>query len=303
MNGKKVELEVGEFQQIAAGVYLEGLAFDFKRNLVWYSDPIGGGIYAVSSDGEKMHSFNEDRMWTGGVLINDDGAVLSTGEGGIMWNNPDTGRSGWLLSEIDGQPINGINEMVPDGTGGIYFGTIDLERVKTGGDTRPTALYRLTVDYQVKRVSGDIGFSNGIMYDALRKRFYCSDTFHCTWGFDVDDNLTLSNQAVLLDKTDSDGMALDSEGNLWITGFRSQFLERVAPDGRLLPRVKTPEGSVTQVRFGGATLRDYYICVVPPAAGDALKKGDSLRGRNSFIYRGRSDVPGMPIAPAGFILR
>jgi sugar lactone lactonase YvrE len=302
MNGKKAELAVGEFEPIASGVYVEGLTFDFKRNVVWYSDPIGGGIHGVSPDGEKIISFNEDRMWSGGVLMNDDGAVLSTGEHGIMWNHPDTGRAGWLLNEIDGQPINGINEMMPDGTGGIYFGTIDLERVKTGEDTRPTALYRLTVDRQVRRVSGEIGFTNGIMYDAGRKRFYCSDTFHCTWVFDVDDDLTLRNQAVLLDKTDSDGMALDAEGNIWITGFRSQFLERVAPDGRLLPRVRTPEGSVTQVRFGGAGLRDYYICVVPAGGGDTLKEGGSLEGKHSFVYRGRAEVPGMPIAPAKFRL-
>jgi hypothetical protein len=61
----------------------------------------------------------------GGVLVNEDGSVLSSGPGGIMWNNPDTGKSGWLLREIDGNPINGINEMIPDGTGGIDFGTSD----------------------------------------------------------------------------------------------------------------------------------------------------------------------------------
>ena len=38
--------------------------------------------------------------------MNSCGAVLSTGQGGIMWNNPDTGKSGWLLDTIDGVPIN-----------------------------------------------------------------------------------------------------------------------------------------------------------------------------------------------------
>ena len=35
-----------------------------------------------------------------------------------MWNNPDTGKSGWLLDKLEGKPINGVNELVPDGTGG-----------------------------------------------------------------------------------------------------------------------------------------------------------------------------------------
>ena len=53
---------------------------------------IGGGIHGVKPDATKVTSFNESRMWTGGVMMNADGAVLSTGEGGIMWNNPDTGQ-------------------------------------------------------------------------------------------------------------------------------------------------------------------------------------------------------------------
>ena len=85
------------FKAIAEGVYLEGLAVDQARNVIWYSDVIAGGIHGVTPEGEHRYSFNESRMWTGGVMINSDGAVLSTGQGGIMWNNPDTGRSGWLL--------------------------------------------------------------------------------------------------------------------------------------------------------------------------------------------------------------
>ena len=52
-------------------------------------------------------------------------------------NNPGTGKSGWLIDKIDGKPINGINEMIPDGTGGIYFGTNDIEMIESGGTFRP----------------------------------------------------------------------------------------------------------------------------------------------------------------------
>src|SRR5579862_5406122 len=116
-------IKIGEFEQVASGIYLEGLSVDYKRDVVWYSDVIAGGIHGVRPDGRKVGSFNEGRMWTGGIMMNEDGAVLSSGQGGIMWNDPDSGRSGWLLTTIEGKPINGINEMMPDGTGGIFFGT------------------------------------------------------------------------------------------------------------------------------------------------------------------------------------
>jgi len=270
--------------------------------VIWYSDVIKGGIHGVTPEGEPVTSFNEERMWTGGVMMNADGSVLSTGERGIKWNNPDTGKSGWLLDTLEGKPINGINEMWPDGTGGIYFGTNDIEMIIEGKDARPTALYRLTADREAIKLVDGLRFTNGIAYDAERKRFYCNSTFDSTRAFDVGDDLSLSNQSVFVEKEDCDGMALDSEGNVWITGFRSQFLMRVKPDGTQLSRIETPPGSITQVRFGGADLRDYYFNVVPADGGDTLKEGGELTAENSFLYRGRSEVPGLAIQPARFNL-
>ncbi|GGC16340.1 hypothetical protein GCM10011494_39020 [Novosphingobium endophyticum] len=290
------------FDRIASGLYLEGLAVDRARGVIWYSDVIGGGIHGVTPDGTPAGSFNAGRMWTGGVMLNHDGAVLSSGEGGIMWNDPAKGRSGWLIDTLDGAPVNGINEMVPDGAGGIFFGTNDIEMVIKGEATRPTELWRLTADREAIKLAEGIGFTNGLAYDAARRRFYCNDTFHGTWVFDVADDLTLSNKTEFLAKEDVDGMALDAAGNLWITGFRSSFLTRVAPDGMLLDRVETPAGSITQLRFGGADMRDIFFNSVPADGGDTLKEGGEITARNSFLFRGRSDVPGLAIAPARFDL-
>lgn len=296
------QAEVGQFEKIAAGIYLEGLAVDYKRDVIWYSDVIKGGIHGVKPDGTKVTSFNDDRMWTGGVYMNDDGAVLSTGQYGIMWNNPDTGKSGWLLEELEGERVNGINEIAPDGAGGILFGTNDIEHIILGKEARPSTLYRLTAEQELINLGETVGFANGVMHDVARKTFYCNDTFNRTWAFAVTDDITLADRRVLLEKDDVDGMALDAEGNVWITGFRSNFLTRVAPDGTQLPRIETPAGSITQVRFGGADMRDYYINSVPADGGDTLKEGGALTEDNSFLFRGRSDVPGMPLAPSRFKL-
>lgn len=219
-----------------------------------------------------------------------------------MWNNPDTGKSGWLIDKIDGKPINGINEMMPDGEGGIFFGTNDIEMVIKGQDARPTELYRLTADRELIKLAEGIGFTNGIMFDPVRKRFYCNDTFHCTWAFDVADDFSLSDKQCFLEKEDVDGMALDAEGNLWVTGFRSNYFTRLAPDGTRLPDFNTPAGSITQLRFGGADLRDVYFNSVPSDGGDTLKEGGEITGNNSFLFKGRSETPGMKIEPARFTL-
>lgn len=291
-----------DFQPIAEGIYLEGLAVDDTRGVIWYSDVIAGGIHGVRRDGQSVGSFNNDRMWTGGVMVNSDGAILSTGQGGIMWNNPDTGRSGWLLEELDGQPVNGINEMWPDGTGGIYFGTNDIEYVIAAKETRPTSLYRLTRDREVIKLAENLRFSNGLAYDPRRQRLYCSDTFNTAWVWDVNDDLTLSNQRVLLDKDDCDGLSLDVEGNVLITGvFSPGHIHRVSPDGERLPSLVIPDGSATQIRFGGADGRDVFINVVPSDSGANLRDGKPLSGK-SQLYWGRANRAGVVAAPSDFKL-
>ena len=291
-----------EFTELARGFYLEGLAFDHARQAVWYSDVTGGGIHGVRLDGSKIAVLNPDRMWAGGIMLNHDGAVLSSGRHGIMWNHPERGISGWLIDQIDGTPINGINEMMPDGQGGILFGTIDLDMIVAGKDTRGAALYRLAADRSVTRLAAEIAFTNGIMFDAERQRLYCNETFRCCWAFDVGADFTLSNQRVMLDKSDVDGMALDAAGNLWITGFRTSKIVRITPDGDLLEPISTPDGPVTQLRFGGADARDMVITSVPRGSGDTLKEGGQIQQPQSVLYHGRSDAPGMLVQPAAFDL-
>jgi len=293
--------KVGKFEPVARGLYLEGLAVDHERGVVWYSDVIGGGIHGVWPDG-RTQSFNEDRMWTGGVLVNADGRVLSTGEGGIMWNDPQTGASGWLLRELDGKPINGVNEMMPDGTGGIYFGTNDIEMVVAGKPSRPTALYRLTIDGQVIKLAEGLNFTNGLMLSPDGKTFYCNDTFVATYAFDVLPDLALANKRVLLERDDVDGMAVDVEGNLWVTGFRTSDIARYRSDGSPLAPIPTPAGPVTQIRFFGPDMRDYYINAVYVGAGLELAVGKLPTEKNSIVYRGRSDTPGVLVPPSRFRL-
>jgi sugar lactone lactonase YvrE len=107
----------------------------------------------------------------------------------------------------------------------------------------------------------------------------------------------------MADKPDCDGLALDAEGNIWITGFASGELLRLKPDGREAGRLPLPGAACTNVRFGGADMRDLYVNVVDPAAARALAEGRPPEGQNSVLYRSRSPVAGAPIARTAFRLQ
>ena len=87
------------FTALAKGRYLEALAID--ERVVWFSDVILGGVQGLKPDGSLVHWLAE-RKWIGGLLFNEDGSLLCSGPGGIVWLDPATGRSGTLLSSIDG---------------------------------------------------------------------------------------------------------------------------------------------------------------------------------------------------------
>lgn len=41
------QLRVDSFEKVASGLWLEGLAIDYRRHIVWYSDVIGGGVHGL----------------------------------------------------------------------------------------------------------------------------------------------------------------------------------------------------------------------------------------------------------------
>jgi len=289
------------FTVAASGLYLEGLAVDHGRGITWYSDVIAGGIHGIGADGSTQ-VMNQDRMWTGGIMMNEDGKVLSSGQHGIMWNDPDTGASGWLIDRIDGQPINGINEMVADGHGGMFCGSVDLDQIIKGEPTRPATIYHLATDGTVRVATDGLGFANGIMLSPDGKQLYYCDTFRGVYALDVAADMTLSNRRELVRKEDADGMAMDADGNLLVTGYKSGFILRLSPTGEELGRIETPAGGITQVRFGGADMRDMWITAVTADAGDTLAVGGAPTEATSFLYRARADSPALPLAPTRFRL-
>jgi sugar lactone lactonase YvrE len=289
------------FTIVARGLYLEGLAVDYGRSLVWYSDVIAGGIHGVAADG-PTRVMDPERMWTGGIIMNEDGKVLSSGQHGIRWNDPDTGANGWLIERIGGAPINGINEMVADGHGGMFCGTVDIEKIIEGQPTRPATLYHLAPDGTARVAADGLGFANGLMLSPDGKRLYYCDTFDGVYAFDVSPDLELSHRRRLLGKEDADGMALDAEGNLLVTGYKSGAIVRLSPEGQELGSIETPAGGITQVRFGGADMRDMWFTAVAADAGDTLAVGETPSEPKSFLYQGRTESPALPLVPTRFRL-
>ncbi|CAN7586789.1 SMP-30/gluconolactonase/LRE family protein [Phenylobacterium sp. LjRoot219] len=280
-----------DFEPIARGYYLEGLLVDGAD--VWFTDIGAGGVRRVGSDVVLL----EDRTMVGGLLLNEDGSLLVAGIGGVVWINPTSGDAGVLIAGLDG-----VNEMRADGSGGMVFGTTDLPSIMRGERPGPSSIYRLSREGAFTQLRDGLAFANGLSVSADGSTLFFNESFAATRAFPIDASGRLGEPRLFADKPDCDGMALDAEGNVWITGFSSGELLCLAPDGQQVRRLALPGAACTNVRFGGADMRDLYVTVVDLASAQALAAGTPLTEQTSVLYRGRSPVPGAPIARTKFQL-
>jgi sugar lactone lactonase YvrE len=280
------------FEEVARGFYLEGLLVDGDE--VWYTDVVVGGVRHANSGRVLL----EARPMIGGLLLNEDGSLLVAGAGDIAWVNPATGGSGVLVGGFPGS-----NEMYPDRRGGIVFGTIDLPAILRGGKPGPSTICRVAADRSLTNLQDGLAFANGLAVSADGATLYFNESFAATRAFPIAADGALGAPRRLIDKPDCDGMALDAEGNVWVTGFASDFLQCVRPDGSELRRLSLPGKAASSLRFGGPDRRDLYVNVVDPAAAQRLANGTTLTEKTSVLYRTRSPVPGAPVPRSAFTLR
>lgn len=287
-----------DFKPVASGYcFLEAPRAD--GDAVWFTDLLLGGLHRLSPGG-VVDVFLADSKHIGGVVLNADGAIICGGGDGLVWLDPETGRSGLLLNSADGEPLSGVNDMYPDGRGGLYFGT--LSRAGEYGQPHTlTGLYRANADGRATLLKDGLKFANGVGLSPDGRRLYHVESLSSVFVYDVQADGGLTNKAVFSTQEDGDGLAVDAEGCVWIAGFGSGELVRYRPDGSVERRVPVPHKVVTSLTFGGADLRDLYVTTAGDRGVDALLKGE-LPPREATLFHARAEAPGLPTPRTRFAI-
>ncbi len=121
----------------------------------------------------------------------------------------------------------------------------------------PQRVYRLSSDYkQLTVAAGDFKQPNGIVGDAKKRLLYVADIgAGKTYRFSIDDRGELVNRELFCEMG-SDGMTLDSEGNLYLTGKGVTVFNS---SGKQIQTIEVPEGWTANVCFGGADHKTLFI--------------------------------------------
>lgn len=175
-------------------------------------------------------------------------------------------------SFASGEPFGRLNDLIADGKGGAYF--------TVGG------AYHVSAEGVVTKVEDQNIRSNGIMLSRDGRTLYVTnDTV--VLAFDVRADGSTANRrdfGSLQGDNGGDGMAIDSEGRLYVTGNMGVHVFSV--QGQHLGMIPTPRRPIT-LAFSGPEKKTLYVPMMGAVGpdGKAWETPMGVRNTAMTIYR------------------
>ncbi len=251
-DGAELKLVSAEYK------FTEGPAVDAAGN-VFFTDQPNDRIMRWSTDG-KLETWLQPSGRSNGLFFDRDGALIACADNkNELWKIKADKSHEVLASEFEGKLFNGPNDVWVAGDGALYFTDPFYKRPywQRTEDKETPRVYRMSSDY--KRVSvaaEDFRQPNGIVGDAGRKLLYVADIgAGKTFRFKIADDGTLTDRQLFCEMG-SDGMTLDSQGNLYLTGKGVTVFDA---SGKQIQSIAVPESWTANVCFGGADRKTLFI--------------------------------------------
>jgi len=237
----------------------EGPAFDGAGNL--FVVCMGNGdILKISPDGRTEVFANTGGHPNG--LAFGPGGLLYIAEAGlraILVAGAD-GALRTLATAGEGQPFAGPNDLCFDARGNFYF----TDPVGSRADNPVGKVFYCTPAGEARVVAEGLAFPNGLALTDDGKRLYVvNELAHEMLRYAVRDDGALGPAQhfcpIRQGGIGGDGMALDIEGNLYVTNYGLGTVDVISPEGELLDMLPAGGAQPTNVAFGGPDMRDLYI--------------------------------------------
>jgi sugar lactone lactonase YvrE len=228
------------------------------------------------------------------VLCKNGDILATTGQNIVILRQPDFKFEHLCTLDVDDQNII-FNDGKCDAQGRFWIGTRDLLQ------GRPlSGLYLFSEEHGLKPAIENLVVANGLGWSPDNSWFYLTDTIKKTiyrYPFDLD-NAVIGQEEVFITVSEDgvfpDGLAVDSEGNIWVAMWGSGKILCYQKDGSICASIELPAKNVTSCCFGG---KDYKILFVTSAsidfngnnhlgknAGGIFMIETSVRGLESYCY-------------------
>ncbi len=243
----------GEFE------FTEGPAADAEGN-IYFTDQPNDRILKWSTDG-KLSTFLQPSGRSNGLYFDGSGQLLACAdEHNQLWSINAQGQHEVLVEGYQQRRLNGPNDLWVHPNGSIYF-TDPFYKRPYWAHEKPeqdqTGVYLLSSDRKkLTRVADGFKQPNGIIGSPDGKTLYVSDISDSkTYAYTIAEDGTLTDRRLFC-SLGSDGMTIDAEGNVYLTGKGVIVFDKA---GKKRETIEVPEPWTANVTFGGPDLRTLFI--------------------------------------------
>jgi gluconolactonase len=240
--------------------FTEGPAVD-KQGNIYFTDQPNDKIWKYDTDG-KLSLFMDKTGRSNGLYIDKKGDIISCAdEKDELWAiDPKTKKTTVLMTDFQGKRLNGPNDLWLDSKGGIYFTDPYYQRdywERKKPDIEGQKVYYLPKGKkEAVIVDGDLMQPNGIVGTPDGKSLYVADIrANKTYKYQINPDGTLTNRQLYVSQG-SDGMTLDSQGNVYLSGRGVTVYD---PKGQKLGNIPVPSRWVGNICFGGKDRKTLFI--------------------------------------------
>ncbi len=239
--------------------FTEGPTCDADGN-VFFTDQPNNRIMKWSVDG-KLSTFLQPSGRSNGMYFDAKGNIISCADEKCeLWSIAPDGTHTVLVKDFDGILLCGPNDVWVRPDGAMYFTDPFYKRPWWTHDKAPQDgqhVYFLAADLKtVTRVADDLKQPNGIIGSPDGKTLFVSDIgANKTYRYDIQPDGKLTNKKLHCEKG-SDGMTLDKEGNLYITGKGVFIFDK---DGKQIEHIDVNEPWTANICFGGKNKKTLFI--------------------------------------------
>lgn len=251
--GAKLEKLAGDF------IFTEGPTCDRDGN-IFFTDQPNNRILKWSVDG-KLTTFLQPAGRANGMFFDAHGNLIACAdEKAELWSIAPDGKHTVLAHEYEGKILNSSNDVWVRPDQALYFTDPFYKRDWWDYNQPPQGteqVYLLSADRKLlKRVTTDLVQPNGIIGSPDGKTLFVADIgAHKTYAYDIQPDGTLTNKRLRCE-LGSDGMTLDTEGNLYLTGKGVTVFDKT---GRQIGHIDVPEPWTANVSFGGKDHQTLFI--------------------------------------------
>jgi gluconolactonase len=251
-DGAKLHLVSDQFK------FTEGPATDKKGN-VFFTDQPNNKIWEYDTHG-KLSVFMDEAGRSNGMYFDKKGNLISCAdENEQLWSIAPDKKVTVLVKDYKGKLLNGPNDVFVTSKGKIYFTDPYYQRdywTRKSSDLDGQKVYYLKAKNKPEVVVDNMIKPNGIIGTPDGKYLYVADIeANKTYKFTIAEDGSLKDQTLFVPQG-SDGMTIDNEGNIYLTGKGVTVYNK---EGKRIEHIDVPADWTANITFGGKEKNILFI--------------------------------------------